>query len=229
MAKLKVHNKTVDEIKAVEIHGIANGYLYLCLSMQDGTQEKRKVKLIPETEILIEVNGFVETLDSENCATIYGDVQSVEAGNCCHVEGYVKNFPKDKEIQVDRTIKVCHGNEERKRSAFEHHFPYNEVQYDIVQIEGDLTSFSDKAGLETVICGSVDTAQIGNSVWVKGTVDFVSAGNRIFCTMGESNAKPTEDLQKENDEQNAEIEGFLNSMFGENDSGELKTIKVFMN
>lgn len=225
MAKLKIRNKTVDDIKAVEIHGIANGYLYLSLNMQDDTQQKRKVKLTPENKLLIEVKGAVETLKVSNCVTIYGDVQSVEAGNCCHVEGYVKDFPKEQSVQVDRKIKVCHGNEERKRNALEHDFSYSEVQFDTIQIEGDLTSLSDKSGLEIVIHGRVGTAQIGNCAAVKGTVDFASAGNRIFCTMGDSNAKLTEELLQEEEKRKKEVEESFADFFG----GELKTINAFMN
>lgn len=66
--------------------------------------------------------------------------------------------------------------------------------YDVLQIEGDLTKFKDDSGEEVVIHGAVGSAEVGNCAEVKGVVNFASAENRLFCTMGDSKAKPTEEL-----------------------------------
>lgn len=228
MAKLKIHNKTVDGIKDVEIRNIVDGYLHLCLCMQEGTKQEIKIKLIPETKLLLEVSGSIKVLKCENCVWIYGDVQQVNTTNCCYVEGSIKDSPRAAEIQVDREIKVCHGNEQRKRDVLERHFPYNEVQFDTIQIEGSLTSLKDKEGLETVVHGSVIEAEIGNCAWIKGTVESAYAGNRIFCTMDESQAKSTKDLQKEADRHKTEVEDLLSSMFEEvRQDEELRTRNFF--
>lgn len=136
----------------------------------------------------------METLEATNCVTIYGDVQKVQVGNCCSVEGFIKNFPKEQSIQVDREIKVCHGKERIQKEAAKHHFQIEELNYDILQIEGDLTKFKDDSGEEVVIHGAVGSAEVGNCAEVKGVVNFASAGNRLFCTMGDSRAKSTEEL-----------------------------------
>ena len=64
------------------------------------------------------------------------------------------------------------------------------MDYDVLQIEGDLTRFVNNSGEETVVHGAVASAEIGNCAEVKGVVDFASAGNRLFCTMGDSRALP---------------------------------------
>lgn len=225
MVKLKFHEKEVGDLKSVKVHKVADGYVFLQLELEDGIERKIKMKLIPENKLLIEVKGAVETLEVSNCATIYGDVQSVEAGNCCSVEGFIKDFPKEQSVQVDRKIKVCHGKERIQREAVKHCFPYSEVSYDVLQIEGDLTKFVNNSGEEVVIHGAVKSAEVGNCAEVKGVVGFASAGNRIFCTMGDSNAKPTEELLQEEEKRKKEVEESFADFFG----GELKTIKVFMN
>lgn len=234
MAKLKFHEKEVGNLKSVEVHKVADGYVFLQLELEDGAWKKVKMKRTSETKFLIEVNGVVETLETGNCATIYGDVQKVEAGNCCSVEGFIKDFPREQSVQVDRKIKVCHGKERVQREAVKHCLQVGEVNFDVLQIEGDLTRFVNNSGEETVVHGRVGTARVGNCAEVKGTVDFASAGNRLFCTMGESNAKPTEELLQEEENRRKEVEeSFVDFFDGlkteENSSGELKTIKAFMN
>ncbi len=115
MAKLRFHNKEIDKITDIEIHGITAGYAYFYLHMQDGVQQKIKIKLIPETEFLLEMIGSIVTFET--------------------------------------------------------------------------------------------------SAWIKGTVTFASAGSGLFCTMGKSRAKSTDELQKETDKRNADIEESLGSLF----------------
>lgn len=222
MAILKFQEKEVGNLKSVEIHKVANGYVFLQLELEDRTEKKIKMKQSPETKLLIEAKGAVETLEVGNCVTIYGDVQKVWVGNCCSVEGFIKDFPKEQSVQVDREIKVCHGKERIQREAVKHNFQVEELSYDVLQIEGDLTKFVNNSGEEVVIHGAVGSAEVGNCAEVKGVVDFASAGNRLFCTMGDSRAKSTEELLQEEEKRNKEVEESFADLFGG-----LKDLNVF--
>ncbi len=222
MAILKFHEKEVGNLKSVEIHKVANGYVFLQLELEDGTKNKIKMKQSPKDKLLMEVKGAVETLEATNCVTIYGDVQKAKVENCCSVEGFIKNFPKEQSVQVDREIKVCHGKERIQREDIKHHFQIEEVDYDVLQIEGDLTRFVNNSGEETVVHGAVASAEIGNCAEVKGVVDFASAGNRLFCTMGDSRAKSTEELLQEEENRRKEVEESFADFLGG-----LKDLSVF--
>lgn len=231
MANLKFQNKIIATgIVGVKTLDNKDGYISICIITQVGSQETVKLKLEPSAVFMLEVNGNIKELQTDNCAIIYGNADVVTASNCCSVEGFIKDYPVEQAISVDKKIKVCHGNEAGKRSALEHHFPYNEVKFDVMQINGDLINFYDKIGSELVIHGNVTSVEVGNSVWIKGVAGFASAGNRLFSTFGESQARSIEDMQQEENRNKVNIESMLNSIFGEsiNDTESAKQINAFI-
>lgn len=194
MAELKfgsVIRKNIQKVSIENSDNIANGKIKLEYS--NGAVEEVTFK--NDSRFRVECTGNIDVAYFNNGGVLLGNVEYAQVDNVLEVEGYVKKFLNNRGLRIDKSIKVCYGNEKLKRLGIT-----TADRAKIIHLRGDLKYFSCSLannGLENVIKGNIQNVKAENYLYVKGTVNNCKVGNIVAATMGKSTAISTEEIVKQ--------------------------------
>lgn len=215
MNSLKVNGKVYNYVKDVKIVG---DFKEITIYIKDYYSNISSIK-IKTDNLRIECKGNVGVVNSNNCATVYGNIVQSTVQNCAYVDGFIKDYccPRGS-ISIDNSIYICHGSELIKRNGMTVYDSSSSTKAKVIKIDASdyLNSLSvDVSNIrcEVVVFGSVNTITVGNCLYTKGIVESCSAGNALYMTAGLNKAKSTKTILQERAERNKEIDDSLNNIF----------------
>lgn len=204
MAVIELNKNSVMTNKAkVENQGV--------VAVDSNLNKKIILDFYPNRSIRVEVNGNINTLTVNNCATIFGEVGYADVSNSCTCDGRLGPGKAGNRTIYTRNVKVQTTQEriaeERKRrkkldaelDSFFADFlgpsdssvPKKESvrmkPSQVVHINGDLESLSiDVVNIscEVIVRGNVKRARADNCLYVKGAIDKYKVGNMMTSNFG---------------------------------------------
>lgn len=181
MATVSIKNKKFNNITNVRLSYV-NGGNTLAINMLDTNNKQQYVGIdLRNHRVRFEVNGDICRYESENCAYIIGNItNAVNAGNSVYLEGTLKDFESARSsVEINQNVNV----EQSYKRSLEMSRRNMQNKFIVVHINGDLTTLVDE-GLFGIINGNIMDCNISNTVYIKGNVNKVIAGNMIYATMG---------------------------------------------
>lgn len=219
MAVVKVNGKIYQGIVGVSFVDAGNIQGKKVLTLIDSVGQTIMLH-VPERKTRIEVNGNVRQAKISNCANICGTITSAYIGNCLSVQGHIKGFKSNRgSIDVSRQFSYANNLRDSISMANQH----DKSKFQVIHIDGNLTTFIVSATsicLIPVITGSIESLQVGNCAYVKGTVIFCEVGNIITCTMGLklSNSRSSRKERANYEQFNKDIDEIFKGVFDRKDS-----------
>lgn len=217
MASVKFGTKQwndVEQLMVVESN--SRGKALLVLQFYNGAVSNEPISLGNGLRIEARNNDMYNYVETDNCATVYGDVVAAVIGNSLYVDGFIADFKSTRgSVVVDRNIKICHGREAMERQGMGQAYK----QQRILHITGQLKNLTIKAipnaRVETVIWGKIAHLEVPNCGYIKGNVQLANVGNVIKCTYGKSTAASTKKLREQRKARSAEFDRTFGELFND--------------
>lgn len=181
MATVSVQNKKFSNITDVRIAYINEGNV-LSVNMLDSNKKRYNVDIDVVTHrARLEVNGNICKYESGNCMYIIGDVQHIaNVGNCAYIEGTLADYENARnKVEFDINIDV----EKLYKRSLTMSRQNTNGKFTVIHIDGNLITLVED-GLLGIIKGDIVDCNISNTLYLKGSVYKVIAGNVINSTMG---------------------------------------------
>lgn len=156
----------------------------------------KRIELPKAGRLRIEVYGDVRSANVSNCCSVEGSVQEAIVCNQVRCDGFIgaciSKYWEGSRVDVDREAFVYFGRDADYWGALQSGGRVSKERVTVIRIEGILGYFNYSVPSMEVhpeIHGSVGRIEVGNCLYVRGTVKYSEASHGV-ATMNMNPARP---------------------------------------
>lgn len=215
MASVKFGTKQWNDVEQLTVvESNSKGKALLILQFYNGAVSNEPISLGNGLRIEAKNTDMYNYVETDNCATVYGDVVAAVIGNCLYVDGFIADFKSTRgSVVVDRNIKICHGKEALERQGMGQTYKQQRVLHISGHLKNLVVKMIPNARVETVIWGKIAHLEVPNCGYIKGNVQLATVGNIIKCTYGKSTASSTKKLREQREARGREFDKTFGELF----------------
>lgn len=191
VATVKIGKRIYNNIESIRLAG--NMDCRVEMQCTDGTMV---TEIIPgAAPILVEDEGNIKAVRSNNTAKVFGNVQIVWTGGLLEIEGSIKNSPYLDRVLLDYRVKVRTADQEKARylkeldnkakntnkqfdkifeaALLKSEYKEKEEKRKIIHVDGYLVRFDNSLinrQVDLEIYGNVESMDVSNYIGIKGTL-----------------------------------------------------------